>query len=85
MALNPKENQGVKRISLLEISHLTTKFETQQRQMSVQSATCSHHLARGQALYLFGGVRFRKKCRHVDPTGLLASNGEWGRREEDSF
>ncbi len=73
---------GVKRMSLLEISHLTTKFETQQGTVSAVRDV-SYHLEEGEVLGIVGESGSGKSVGMLTLMGLLASNGRV--EEERSF
>ena len=61
-------------MSLLEISHLTTKFETQQRTVSAVRDV-SYHLEEGEVLGIVGESGSGKSVGMLTLMGLLASNG----------
>lgn len=68
-------------MSLLEISHLTTKFETQQGTVSAVRDV-SYHLEEGEVLGIVGESGSRKKCRHADPDGASGIERQSGRRRD---
>ena len=61
-------------MSLLEISHLTTKFETQQGTVSAVRDV-SYHLEEGEVLGIVGESGSGKSVGMLTLMGLLASNG----------
>ena len=61
-------------MSLLEISHLTTKFETQQGTVSAVRDV-SYHLEEGEVLGIVGESSSEKSVGMLTLMGLLASNG----------
>ena len=61
-------------MSLLEISHLTTKFETQQGTVSAVRDV-SYHLEEGEVLGIVGESGSGKRVGMLTLMGLLASNG----------
>ena len=61
-------------MSLLEISHLTTKFETQQGTVSAVRDV-SYHLEEGEVLGIVGESGSGKSVGMLTMMGLLASNG----------
>ena len=61
-------------MSLLEISHLTTKFETQQGTVSAVRDV-SYHLEKGEVLGIVGESGSGKSVGMLTLMGLLASNG----------
>lgn len=68
-------------MSLLEISHLTTKFETQQGTVSAVRDV-SYHLEEGEVLGIVGESGSGKSVGMLTLMGLLASNGRVGRRRD---
>ena len=73
-------------MSLLEISHLTTKFETQQGTVSAVRDV-SYHLEKGEVLGIVGESGSGKSVGMLTLMGLLASNGrvEEGDYGEEPF
>ena len=67
-------------MSLLEISHLTTKFETQQGTVSAVRDV-SYHLEEGEVLGIVGESGSGKSVGMLTLMGLLASSG----RRRDPF
>lgn len=69
-------------MSLLEISHLTTKFETQQGTVSAVRDV-SYHLEEGEVLGIVGESGSRKNCRHDFPGSDDISESDPENRNSD--